>query len=564
MRSPLALVPLFAAVVGVGAFAAAYTRPGPEPKPKVRLAVLVVFDQLRGDYPARWRPLFGPGGFARLRAGGAWFTNCHYPYGTTTTGPGHASILSGTCPDKHGIVNNNWTENGRDVYCATDARYSVVRPGGPPDKAAGGTPDRLLSETVADVLKRTHGPRAKVFGLSLKDRSAILPVGKQPDGALWFNSRFVTSTYYTDRLDRTVPDWVTRFNGSGAAERWFGRPWERSRPDVDYVHFGGPDDAAGEGGGSAQGRTFPHPTTGGLAAPGGAYYAALANSPYGNDLLLEFAKTCVTAEDLGADDVPDLLVVSFSSNDLIGHTWGPDSQEVLDVTLRSDALVADLLRFLDARVGAGGYALALTADHGVGPLPQVRGGGATRVDGDVMRANAEKYLRQTFGRGGPAPKAGSGWIEAFQPPWLYLNPRLVAASGRPRAEVARALAAHLAAHPDVARTFTRDQLGGGFPESDLMGRRVKRSYHPDRCGDVYLVLNPFDLLSKSGGSGTTHGSPHAYDTHVPLMVYGAGIPGGVRDEAVTPQATAAIFARILGTPPPADADFPVPTTLGVR
>ena len=580
MRPVAALVPFFAVLAGIGTFAAGYPRPAPvapavmaDPRPRVRLAVLVVFDQMRGDFPEKWKPLFGPDGFIRLQNQGATFTRCYYPYGTTTTGPGHASMLTGTCPDRHGIVNNNWHEPGGDIYCAGDPRYSLVpapKPAAPDPKTGktpappqGGTPERLLSETVADVLKRTR-PRAKVFGLSLKDRSAILPTGKNPDGAFWFDGRFVTSTYYTDKLGHTPPRWVASFNASGTAEQWFGKNWDRFRPELDYTAFSGPDDAPGEGTGTKQGKTFPHPLSSGLKTPGKEYYEALANSPFGNELLLEFAKVCVRAENLGRHDEPDLLVVSFSSNDPIGHTWGPDSQEVLDVTLRSDAILAELLGFLDSRVGKGKYLLALTADHGICPLPEFSAAhdrpDAKRVDPAALRVGAENHLRATFGA--PTdPKAKSGWIEEFVAPWYYLNERLLKAGGRDRAEVARSLADYLTAQPDVYRAYTREDLSGGRLPRDEVDRRVRRSFRPERCGDVYVVLKPFDLLAKPGSTGTTHGAPHGYDAHVPLMVLGPGIPGGTRTEPIAPQAAATIFARFLGVRPPADAEFAVPASL---
>ncbi|MBX9627137.1 MAG: alkaline phosphatase family protein [Gemmataceae bacterium] len=586
MRPAVALVPLFAALVGLGVYAGTTSRPTPPPpvvgsdKPRVKLAVLVVFDQMRGDYLARWRPLFGPGGFNRLLRDGASFARCHYPYGVTTTGPGHASVLTGTSGYRHGIVNNSWYERGEEVYCGGSERYTLVPPV-PKEKPAAdakpadakeptaeekgaGNPDRLLSPTVADVLKAAHGDKAKVWGLSLKDRSAILPTGKRPDGAFWFTGRWTTSTYYTDARDRPVPDWVTAANKAKAPDRYFGKDWTRFRADVDYARWAGPDDAPGEGTGEKQGKTFPHPTTGGHKHPGKAYYKALANSPYGNDLLLDLTKACVRAERLGKDDAPDLLVVSFSSNDLIGHTWGPDSQEVLDVTLRSDALMADLLRFLDAEVGAGNYLLGLTADHGVCPLPEASradGRDAGRVDPAVLRKEAEAHLRAAFGGPSPEPKAASGWVEAVEAPWLYLNPRLLDATGRSRAEVARALADFLADRPGVARAFTADELAGEAPPGDDIGRRMRRSYHPARCGDVGVVLRPFHIPSKADATGTTHGSPWGYDAHVPLLVYGPGVRGGERAEPVTPQALAAVFAQFLGVRPPTDAEAPVPAKL---
>jgi predicted AlkP superfamily pyrophosphatase or phosphodiesterase len=582
MRSAATLVPLAALVAAVtGVALVALSRPLPPPERKVKLAVLVVFDQLRGDYLERWRPLFGRGGFARLQRDGAWFTNCHYPYATTTTGPGHASVLTGACPDVHGIVNNEWMENGRRVYCAGGDRYELVPPPPkfPPDPADQkakektrdepkmvGSPERLLSETVADVLKATR-PDAKVFGLSLKDRSAILPTGQRPDGAYWFYGAFGTSTYYTEKIRDTgrVHPWVAAFNGSGTAERWFGKDWTHFRTDLNYETWSGPDDVPGEGKGIGQGVTFPHPTTGGRAKLGPKYYEALANSPFGNDLLLAFAKTCISAERLGTRDVPDLLVVSFSSNDLIGHTWGPDSQEVFDVTLRSDALMAELLSYLDETVGKDQYLLAVTADHGVCPLPEVsraRGvAGAQRVDPADLQKELDARLTERF----PTTKSPDGrpakWVEGFVFPWVYLNPRLVAAAGQSQETVAAEAAAFLTTRNGVSRAFTRAQLASSDSGADPIMARVKRSYYPARSGDVYVLLPPYSIPSKRLDPGTTHGAPYDYDTHVPLLVYGPGIRGGVRDEPTTPQALASIFAKWLNVRPPKNAAFPIPATL---
>lgn len=556
---------------------------GAADKPKVKLAVLVVFDQMRGDYIDKWNPLFGKDGFARLQNDGAWFSKCYYPYGTTTTGPGHASMLSGTCGDKHGIVNNNWYEGGAVVYCAGSTRYEMVpAPSTKPDPKAKpkevGCPDRMLAETVADSLREAH-PKSKIFGLSLKDRSAILPTGKRPDGAYWFNGKFVTTTYYADR----VHPWVEEFNKSGTADKWFGKNWERFRADVDYEKWAGPDTVTGEGKGIQitgkddpargwmQGISFPHPNTAGRPKPSKEYYEALANSPFGNEFLLEFAKTCITSEQLGKDDEPDLLVVSFSSNDLIGHTWGADSQEVLDVTLRSDKIIAEFLRFLDEKVGKGEYLFAITADHGICPLPEVsrkKGLDAKRIDPKNIQKALEDHLTKSIGAPGEPVAKGDkkpAWIENVTYPWIYLNPKVATAVGKTKAELAKSAAEFLAKDPNIARVFTRADLEGSIPADDLIATRVKRSYQPDRCGDVYVVLQPWYLPSSSSslgiGSGTTHGSPYDYDRHVPLLVYGPGIPGGTRTEPTTPQAAAVIFAKWLGVRKPKQADFPVPETL---
>jgi hypothetical protein len=293
-------------------------------------------------------------------------------------------------------------------------------------------------------------------------------------------------------------------------------------------------------------------------------------------MLLELTKTCAGAERLGKHDTPDLLVVSFSSNDLIGHTWGPDSPEVLDVTLNSDVVMANLLSFLDTQVGRGQYLLAVTADHGVCPVVRVsKENGiqdAERVSLKKMQEEIDTYLTTRFG-GSVVTKDGKkklAWIEAFgEPssfPWIYFNPKLLTSLGKSREEVARATADFLSERPYMGRAFTRADLAAGFPEADLIGNRVRRSFHPERSGDVYVLLKPYCLpLSPAEGlkdTGTTHGTPYNYDTHVPLLVYGPGISGGVRTEPVTPQATAAIFTKWLGLPSlPNKAEFPVPASL---
>lgn len=568
--APVLLVSVVAAVLVAALLA---VRSGPPGPPKVRLAVLLVFDQMRGDFVDRWRPLFGPDGFQRIQSQGAWFTACHYPYGRTTTGPGHASILSGTCPDRHGIVDNGWYENGGAAYCAGSPRYEFV-PDAPYLRAKKdvGNPDRMLAETVADSLKAQR-PGSKVFGLSLKDRSAILPTGKRPDGAFWFDRQFVTSTYYGNHL----PAWVERFNASGAADAWFGKDWTRSRSDVDYPKWSGDDAGPGEGSGVQvregkgkvwkQGVGFPHPNTGGKDKPNKEYYDALANSPFGNELLLQFAKECVTAEGLGADDVPDLLVVSFSSNDLIGHTWGPDSQEVLDVTLRSDAVVAELMRFLDAKVGAGNYLVGITADHGSCPLPEAsraRGRDAKRVDPNTIVAAVEKHLTGKFGPPLATGDKKPSWFAATLVPWLYFDAKALAAAGTNRDAAAATVAEFLATDPSVVRAVTRTELEARGPGADPLVALVKRSYYPGRSGDVYVLMREWDLPSGATGTGTTHGSPYEYDRHVPLMVYGPGVGGGALAEPTTPQAMAAIFAKWLGVRPPRKADFPLPAALRDR
>ncbi len=567
-------------LIGVLAFAFLPAIQAEPPKPK--LAVLIVFDQMRGDYLERWRELFVADGFRRLQTEGAWFSNCHYPYAMTATGPGHASILSGCSGDRHGIIANNWYDRKEagPVYCAGSPRFERIpplpkvviepEPAKTEDKKDSekdaeeekkpkgvGTPARMLAPTLGDVVKEaTHG-KGKVFGLSLKDRSALLPAGKHPDGCYWFDKgQFCTSTYYGDRLH----PWIAKFNQERSFDRWYGERWKRLRQDLDYERYSGLDQMPGEGKGANQGVTFPHPM-GTAKKIGSEYYAALANSPFGNEVLLELACRAIEAEKLGQRDTTDLLTISFSSNDLIGHCWGPDSQEVLDVTLRSDLIVRDLLKFLDTKVGKGNYVLALTADHGVCALPEVsrlNGREAQRIVPLNMLTEAESHLRDVFGKP-TEPK--TRWIEFANDAGIYLNRRLIAAAKLELDDVAKELAKWLAARPQIHAAYTQRELA--TPAEDEIGKRVRKSFQADRNGDVLVVPKLYHMLT-SVKTGTTHGTPHPYDTHVPLIAFGPGIKGGKRTDAVTPQAIAAILARAIGMAPPTKAEAPVPSGLFVE
>lgn len=588
----------------------------------VKLAVVVVFDQMRGDYVEKWREFFGEGGFKRLQDQGACFTQCYYPYGTTTTAPGHASILAGRGGDKHGIVNNSWYDRltAAEVTAATSARYELVPPAAAGEATKGvttrkasavGNPDRFQGETLADVVKSTT--KGKVFGLSLKDRAALFPVGKSPDGAYWFTGRFATSTFYRDSL----PRWVSDFNSSGAAEQWFGKTWERLRPDLDYVKIVGPDDGLGEGVGpkpkatTPMGKTFPHPLSkpGATLAEAGAekekttlneYYENLTCSPYGNDLLWELAKKCIVAENLGKDDAPDLLTISFSSNDIVGHAWGPDSHEVFDVTLRSDRLMAEMLKFLDAQVGPGNYSVTVTADHGICPNPEVsaaKGLDAKRISPKVVADGMEQAMVAKYGApkevanspivGGPAParpgpaaapaappapsavdapkaaakeKTVGKWIEAFSMPNVYLNRRaLDAASITPEA-AATVVAEWLRTQPGIDRAYTAGQFAAAAPAGDALFPIMKKSFYAANSGDLVIVSKPLYLLD-TYGTGTTHGAPHDYDRHTVFLVYGPGVRGGMRSEPITPLHAGVINAGFMNVRPPQGNEYAMPATL---
>jgi predicted AlkP superfamily pyrophosphatase or phosphodiesterase len=544
------------------------TRGADDKSGKPKLAVIVVFDQLRGDYLEKWQELFGDGGFRRLQTEGAWFTNCHYPYADTLTAPGHTSLVTGTSPYKHGIIANDWYDraSGEDVSAVHTERYQPVPPvkaikkQGKETKVLGAAPLRRREETIGDVLWRLSKGKAKMGSLSIKDRAAILLAALRAHFAYWFSAStggFVTSTYYTD----TLHSWVKDFNAKSLSKGWFGEDWTRLRPNLDYAKYSGPDNVPFEGIGYFQGRVFPHPLKGGLDKLGKSYYEALANSPRGNDLLLALAKTAIVAEKMGQGDETDLLTLSFSSNDLIGHCWGPDSQEVLDVTLRSDLILKDLLDFLDAKVGKGQYMVVLSADHGICPVPELlhaQGKDAGRVSADSLRKGGEAHLQAAFAKDGTKRQ----WIEKMSGSWFYFNRGVMQELGLSSSDVEASLAGWLQKQPGVQAAFTRTQVGGKAQLADPLAESVRLSFFPEASGDVKVLLKPNYLFAvnflKNPAYATTHGSPHPYDTHVPLLAYGPGIRPGKHAERVTPQALATILARALHVPLPSGAEAPLP------
>ena len=290
-----------------------------------------------------------------------------------------------------------------------------------------------------------------------------------------------------------------------------------------------------------------------------SYYEGLYYTAFGNELVLDLALRAINAEQLGLHDDPDFLAVSFSSNDTVGHEWGPDSPEVLDVTLRSDRIVRQLLETLDRQVGRDRYLLAISADHGVCPLPEInraRGLESARISIKLLSSQAEDFLRQTFGRDDEKAQ----WVEASADPWIYLNRALLANRGLEQAKVEAALARWLERQPGILKACTRTELVQGPPANDSIGQSVWRSFHADRSGDVGVVLKPYYLFD-TYLKGTTHGTPHDYDTHVPMLIYGLGIPAMISQERVAPQAIAAVFARHTGTLAPRGTPAVYPESL---
>ncbi|MSR33143.1 MAG: alkaline phosphatase family protein [Gemmataceae bacterium] len=517
-----------------------------------KLGILIVFDQLRGDYLNRWKDHFEPGGFLRLMEEGAWFENCHYPYSGTVTGAGHATLATGTTPSVHGIISNDWYDRkeGSGVYCVGNPRWTPIPARKElleKDKKMGsGTPERILVPGIADALKASTGEMGKVVSLSLKDRSAVIPGGKTPNHCYWFdpqNGNFQTSTFYTSSPVR----WVKEFNASGQSSRWKNSTWTRLIAEKNYPALSGPDDQAGEGNGKNQGKSFPHP----FGKIEKEYFEAVYNSPFGNELLLALAKEAILSEKLGKGSQPDFLSLSFSSNDPVGHTWGPDSQEVMDTTIRTDRLLKDLLNFLDQNVGAGNYVLALSADHGVCPLPEVsktKGIAAGRIALDKFAKEMETALQEKFGK----TQASAKYVEAMADNMVYLNHKLLERKKIAREEAVDFLAAWGKKQPGIMQVITEKEIQQKDNSAAGFHNQVSLSYFPGRSGDLFFIVQPY-FIPGNYLTGTTHGSPHPYDTHIPLMAFGGNVRAVKLKERVSPELAAPILAQGLGIAVPPQA-----------
>ena len=521
-------------------------------QPVPRLAVVITVDQMRADYLERFRPYFGEGGFGRFLAEGAVYQNCHYRYALTKTAAGHATILSGMNPAVHGIIANEWMD--RTTFAWGNAVEDTDSPlVGLPPRAnryqnavfaakAGRSPRNFLGSTVGDWLKARHGAAAKVIGVADKDRSAILPAGRRPDGAYWTEEGiFVTSAYYRAEL----PSWVRDFNARRNATNYHGQVWDRLLEKEIYDRVQGPDDAPGEETSAGLPATLPKQIGTPGQTPGGTFYSAFDRTPWNNELVAGLAMQALDSEQLGQDDTPDLLAVGFSQPDTAGHAYGPDSHEVMDTYLRLDRTLAAFFQTLDEKVGAGRWVAVLTADHGIPPLPErvqaERGADAAgRISGRELDAHVTAALDAAFG----ALPDSLVWALRDNASY-HLHPKALAAKNISAERVAAVLREALQRHPAIQSAYTREQLTAVGP-LDEKGGMVRLSFHPARSGDVHFVEKPFFQIRSLG---TTHGTPHDYDTHVPLAWFGPGVKPGAHPERVGVDDLAPTLAALLGVDP---------------
>lgn len=505
------------------------------------LVVVVVIDQFRGDYLAAFRDHFGEDGFNRVMREGAWFSNAHLQYGSTATGPGHATMLTGVPPAVHGIVANDWQEfsgKAHGVYCCGDGEAKCI---GLPEGARsdGRSPRNLRAATLGDALKAALGAQSKVWTIAIKDRAAVLTGGQHADCALWFDDgNFVTSSYYR----RDLPEWAAQFNRERFADRYFHKPWDRLLPAALY----GPRFVVAPGGdGRSADDAFPKIIGGDREKPDKKYFDELINTPFGNELVFEAARRCIAAEELGGDGVTDLLCLGCSSNDVVGHTYGPDSDEVMDCTLRTDRQLGEFLNWLDARLGRGNYLLAITADHGVAPMPelaQAAGLGGGRIDTGDLKKALNRGLAERF------PDASEPLVAEVNLPWIYLNEQAVAAAHLEQKDVARAAARLAADFPGIERTVPICDLPADIDgRGDELLDQVRNSYFAGRAGHVYAHWNRYWY---KGRTQAGHGAAYDYDQHVPILLMGPGIRAGRYSEPVRPTAMVATICAALDIKPP--------------
>jgi predicted AlkP superfamily pyrophosphatase or phosphodiesterase len=509
-----------------------------EPATRPKLVVVIVIDQFRPDYLQRFRPYFGTGGFNLFLRRGATFTEAEYKHAVTLTCPGHAVVLTGTYANVNGIISNQWydSQSRLQEYCAADRSVTLVGSSQP-----GRSPRNLIGSTIGDELKRASGGRSRVIAMAGKDRSAIMLGGHLADAAYWMeDSLFVTSTHYMKEL----PAWVQQFNASGRVSSYAGKSWDELLPKAAYAGVG-PDYVSAEQNVAGMGRTFPH-----HLAPDSSprFLDGFRSSPFQNEVLLDLARAAVTNEKLGEDDDPDLLALSLSANDLIGHAFGPNSHEVMDVTVRTDRLLQEFFAFLANRIDLRHVLIVLTADHGVAPLPEVARElhrGAARLDPARIAAAAEAALRARYG----APPA-SAWLAHLAPPWLYLNNEALRQKGIAVEEAERTARDGVkgvqGVHHVLTATELREQQKTGMASSAVF------SFYPGRSGNIYYELKPFIVLGREQ-TGTTHGSPWSYDTRVPLLWFGTSIKRGTYRQATSIADIAPTLSILLGIEKPPGA-----------
>lgn len=486
----------------------------PAPAAKLpRLVIGIIVDQMRFDYLYRYYNKFGTGGFRRLMDEGFFCRNTSYNYVPTYTGPGHASIYTGTTPAIHGIVSNDWfrREKNDTLYCVRDENAVTV---GAANSAGKMSPRNLISTTVTDELRYATNFKSKVIGISMKDRGAILPAGHAANAAYWYDAQtgnWITSSYYMNE----IPEWVKSFNAKQLSEKYLNTPWTTIYPIESYTEST-PDNVPYEGPYSGESKpVFPHDfpkikTTG---------YELIRRSPWGNALTKDFALAAIEHEQLGTDDIPDFLCISFSCTDYVGHQFGTNSVETEDTYLRLDRDLQEILEILDSVIGKNNALVFLTADHAAIPNPVYLSDNkipSGYFNTQAMIDSLTKFMASEYGE--------NKFISCVENNQVYINRDEIEKRRLKTEDVSENIATFLMRLSDVAQAITAGTLN---KNEFSVGPRalVQNGFNAQRSGDVMIITNP-GLIEWETKTGTTHGSAYSYDTHVPLLWYGWKIKAG--------------------------------------
>ncbi|MDY0780038.1 alkaline phosphatase PafA [Tenacibaculum sp. IB213877] len=484
-----------------------------ESKPK--LVVGIVVDQMRYDYLTRFENRYGNGGFKRLIKNGFSLENAHYNYIPTYTAVGHTSIYTGTTPTNHGIIGNNWYDKyeKRSIYCVDDNNYKTIGNDGDGGKKS---PYRMQTTTVTDQLKLAQNMQGKTIGVAIKDRSAVLPAGHTANAAYWFDGgskgEWISSSFYLNEL----PKWVQDFNASGKADAYLNSPWETLYDINTYSESIVDDNNFEETFKGEEKPVFPHDIPN-LRSKNNNF-SILKAIPAGNTITADFAKAAILGEKLGKSDYTDFLAVSFSSTDYVGHQFGVDSKEIEDTYLRLDKDLEDFLNFLDKEVGRNNYTVFLTADHAAVQVPSYLKSIKIPADyfsykkfNDYINEITDKHFKSTE------------LIENISNFQIFLNKEKINDLKLSVHEVAEIIANEAINYKGIYKTVTAKTLQSTSFNSGLL-KSLQNGYNQKFSGDVMLIPTPATISYSKKGS--THGSAYSYDTHVPIIFYGAGIKRG--------------------------------------
>jgi predicted AlkP superfamily pyrophosphatase or phosphodiesterase len=532
-RFRFALLAFLGLIIAIGSFS--QTQPTPQPK----LILVLSIDQMRFDYLTRFAPLY-KGGLKMLVDRGAVFTDANYRHSATETGPGHSVILSGRHPSHSGIVANEWYDSylHKFVNVVDDPVQSPV--GG---QGRSASPANALSFTLGDVLK-SKNPQSHVVGISMKDRSAILMAGRRGDAAYWYESaggNFITSSYYT----REAPAWLVRWNSRHAADEYAGQSWTRLLADTTlYERYAGPDKVDGES--DRKDTVFPHVIR--SKPPDRAFYEDLRRTPYADEIVLAFALEAMKAHQLGEDSNTDILAIGFSATDVIGHTYGADSQEAMDNQLRLDVVLEKLFKEIDSRVGLNNTLVVLTADHGSMPLVenlQAKGIDAVRANPNVLSTVVKEALDRRF--------PGVANLFIYAAPDFYFNEETIRRNNLNRKDIEQTAIAALMGTRIVETVYTQDDLASTAPSSDPFLPLFRNSFFAPRSPQLNVLLKKYVYLAGYPG-GTGHGTAYDYDRHVPIVFMGNRVNHGTYAEGCGPEDIAPTLALMLGLDFPREQD----------